>query len=325
MAFRQNSHESLNPAVNPGRKIKAGFRFLRSRFTANSAVLLYHRVAEPVRDPFRLCVTPENFAAHMERLRRFASPAGIHDFVRLLGEGRLPRRSVCVSFDDGYVDFREAALPVLERFEIPAVLYCVSGHLGEPFWWDRLLAGIFDPETPPDSLDFPASGGLTREKLFERLYPVFRDLPPGERERKLRELSRHGGPGRERTLPRLMTAGELEELSRHPLVTIGAHTITHSSLAGRSPAEQEEEIGGSCRQISDILGRAVTTFSYPFGLRGRDYDGETMEAVKRAGLDHALAADSGVVTAGADPFSLPRLWIHNTSGPAFERKIRAWL
>ncbi len=319
--------------MNFRRKVESGLRLLRSRFTENSAILLFHRVAEKLRDPFNLCVSPEHFAEQMEALRRVGAPLGVADFVRLHREGNLPKGSICVTFDDGFVDVLENAVPILETYEIPATVYCISGCLGQPLWWDRLIDKIYSPSTLPERIELESGGGrisvaagsTNRGSVIKRLYPFFLQLAPGERDEQVSVLGKLTGQTVEPSLPRLMTAEELKTLSSHPLITIGAHTVTHSRLADLSHPAQLAEIKTSIDQLAEIVEVPVTTFSYPFGLASRDYTAETMAAAREAGTDHAMAADLGVVTSSADPFCLPRLWIHDAGEAAFARKLRRWL
>jgi peptidoglycan/xylan/chitin deacetylase (PgdA/CDA1 family) len=79
-------------------------------------ILCYHRVAEGVEDPFYLCVSPGNFAAHLEEMSRAREPSTLADVAV---PSRRPR--VVVTFDDGYRDNLTNALPIAER-------YCARGH-----------------------------------------------------------------------------------------------------------------------------------------------------------------------------------------------------
>jgi len=324
------------------RKAGVALRFARSRFTANSALLLYHRVAEDAWDPFRLCVSPVRFEEQLACLKETAEVLPIETFVRRQREGSLAAGSVALTFDDGYLDFAETALPLLEAFEIPAVLYCVSGGLGEPLWWDRLhdsLCSCLDSEHPPERIDLASDAGqvsvvvrgLDPASAFDRLYPHFQSLPPAARSEQLEALGRTtgldpGGVG-DAAAPsrRLLSAEEIARLAAHPLVTIGAHTVSHSSLAGLAPAAQFAEIDASMRTLREIAGQRIATFSYPYGLRGRDYTAETISAAARAGLDHALAADQDVVSTRSDPMALPRLWVHDRDGETFRKGLQNWL
>ena len=63
-------------------------------------ILMYHRVAEDDLDPWQLCVSPNNFAAQMDLLRRTRRPMRLDDLTRELAQGHCPRGAVVVTFDD---------------------------------------------------------------------------------------------------------------------------------------------------------------------------------------------------------------------------------
>ncbi|HET9531812.1 MAG TPA: polysaccharide deacetylase family protein, partial [Blastocatellia bacterium] len=121
-------------------KLLGSARLLRKRLDRRAVILMYHRVAEVRSDPWSLCVTPQHFAEHMEILRRHARPISLRELTGALREGSVPRRSVVVTFDDGYLDNLKNARPLLERYDIPATFFIATGYLGgeREFWWDEL-------------------------------------------------------------------------------------------------------------------------------------------------------------------------------------------
>jgi peptidoglycan/xylan/chitin deacetylase (PgdA/CDA1 family) len=99
-------------------------------------ILTYHyiRINRDSRDllGFALSVTPADFAAQMDWLASNGfhpvTPADLYAY--LTGARGLPSRPVILSFDDGYADFYDAALPVLRAHDFTAVAYIVSGFIG---------------------------------------------------------------------------------------------------------------------------------------------------------------------------------------------------
>lgn len=333
-------------------RFETGLRYLRSRFEPRSALLIYHRVAEDAWDPFGLCVSPANFESQLAALEAAYPVLAVEDFACRHREGRLEPGSVALSFDDGYLDFAESALPLLEARGLPATLYCVASGLGGLLWWDRLHAALLDGleggawdergivlegvrSAAAPALPAVPAAELRRENAlehaFSRLYPVLKSLPPAERETRIGALAEAAGddsdanadPDRDRR--RLLREEELAQLAAHPLVGIGGHTFSHPCLAALPPEEQLREIEGSLRVLDEIAGRPVASFSYPFGLRRRDYDRATLDAARRAGLDHALAADPEAVTPRSPHFALPRLWVYDEDGESLLRRLDRWL
>ncbi len=100
-------------------------------------ILMYHyvRVNPDPRDQlgFGLSVTPANFAQQMDLLAsagyRPITPADLAGALR--GTNGLPARAVLLTFDDGYADFYTSAAPVLRAHSFQAVVYVITGKVGQ--------------------------------------------------------------------------------------------------------------------------------------------------------------------------------------------------
>ena len=100
-------------------------------------VLMYHGVADEAEDPNHLCVAPNRFAEQMAWLkRRGLRGVSIRTLVDAMRAGR-PRGLIGITFDDGYVNVLEAALPELRRHGFTATMFIVSGSLGGSNEWDE--------------------------------------------------------------------------------------------------------------------------------------------------------------------------------------------
>jgi peptidoglycan/xylan/chitin deacetylase (PgdA/CDA1 family) len=111
-------------------------RGVRPRADGIPLILMYHSVSPYQHDPYRITVSPARFEQQMHWLRRLGLTAVS---VRGLLEGRHldgGRRLVGLTFDDGYADFAEYALPVLARYGFTATLFVVAGRLGGDNAWD---------------------------------------------------------------------------------------------------------------------------------------------------------------------------------------------
>jgi peptidoglycan/xylan/chitin deacetylase (PgdA/CDA1 family) len=155
---------------------------------------------------------------------------GIDHACDLVEEGR-PGRFAALTFDDGYRDFLDEALPHLERLGVPAVVYVTTQVVdgSRAFtWYDRQ--------------------------------------------------------------PAVLGWEELSDLSRHPLVTIGAHTRSHPSLPRLDTADAREEIAGSRRDAESHLPGAVVHFCYPGGHAGP----RELELAREAGFRSGVTCEPGV-------------------------------
>jgi peptidoglycan/xylan/chitin deacetylase (PgdA/CDA1 family) len=100
-------------------------------------ILMYHGVADVAEDPNKLCVTPGRFAGQMAWLERHRlRGVGIGTLVDAMRAGRHGGM-VGITFDDGYVNVLETALPELQRRSFGATAYIISGRLGGTNDWDE--------------------------------------------------------------------------------------------------------------------------------------------------------------------------------------------
>ena len=314
------------------KKFHDGLRWVGSRTGARGAVLLYHRVDEPSRDPFGLCVSPVRFEEQMRVLAERGCALSLDEFLGRQRIGALERGSVCVTFDDGYDDVFRNAIPILEKYGIPATVFVATGNLGRAFWWDRLHSLVADAHRLPARLRLEESrnsvvnvGDCSRAEAYERTYRILRTAEPSRREELIESISTQLGDGVQSEIPRAATSEELREAAGHHLVTLQAHTVSHSRLSALSYGDQVEEIERSASCVAEVTGRPVKAVSYPFGLRGRDYDANTLRAVSDAGLDYGFTADLDVVTRRTSMLEIPRLWVHDRGPRYFRGRLRFWL
>ncbi len=113
---------------------------LQREFGMRLPVLLYHHVG-PLRPGTMpgLTVSPQRFERHVRWLaRRGYTGIRSSDWLRWLREGKgLPEKPVLLTFEDGYADLAECALPLLRRYGFSAVVYIVTGQLGGTNAWDE--------------------------------------------------------------------------------------------------------------------------------------------------------------------------------------------
>lgn len=305
-------------------------RWVRSRTGVKAIILGYHRVADPSGDPFGICVSPRRFSEQMEIVRRHARPVPLGRLAEERGRGEVLERAVAVSFDDGYADVLDEALPILERWEIPATVFPVSGYLGEEPWWDVLARAVktgMDRGGEPLRLDLseasfewsPADG---RASVLEALLLHLRSFTEPQRQVALTAILEWAGIQEvDPTAPRILDPEGVRRLVRSGLVEVGAHTVTHPDLTSLDAECQRSEIRGSVARLRDLLGSPPAGFAYPFGRVSSAVASE----VEAAGLSWACESRDDVVRRTSDPYLLPRFWPESMAGEHFERWLKRWL
>lgn len=248
-----------------------------ARWLAGRGVILtLHRVTARPEARFAvnrgLEITPDFLDAALRHLRRRE-----YDIVPL---DALPERLrqagprfAAITLDDGYIDTLTEALPVLERHGAPASVFAVPGFLDRTatLWWLDLEAAVvrldkLECALPDGAFVAPCATDGEKRVAFEMLYARLRALPESTLRQTLAALCRKARiePAR-RVADLCLDEAGLRALARHPLITIGAHTLTHPRLATLCAAQAREEIEGSRTVLQALLDRPVRHVCYPVG------------------------------------------------------------
>jgi peptidoglycan/xylan/chitin deacetylase (PgdA/CDA1 family) len=183
---------------------------------------------------------------------------------------------VWLTFDDGYWN-NLRALPLLERYKIPATFYVASGFVksGRGFWQDTLQREML-------------SRGATAEAVREAKADL-RSRRSIEVQRALVERFGADCLTPKDDIARPLTPTELKALARSPWARIGNHTRDHEILANRSLEEAQFQIQACQEDLTGILGKAPNVFAYPNGLT-LEGAGEVLQSL---GLKLALTTAAG--------------------------------
>jgi peptidoglycan/xylan/chitin deacetylase (PgdA/CDA1 family) len=333
-------------------------RSIRNMFVARAIILLYHRVTALSSDPQLLCVSPRNFAEHLEVLRKCGRTVQVKELGKVLQSGNRGDCAVIVSFDDGYADNLYNAKPALERYDVPATVFVTAGHLGskKEFWYDGLERIFLHTGLLPERLHLKINqcwyqwelgsavdcgedayrhfrkwnvsrkdDPTVRHRLYRSLFQILQPLPDSERRQVMEDLAAWAGiDTTHRPSHGILSPEEMIRLADGGLIEIGSHTVSHPVLAALPVAAQIDEISGSKARLEQLLGHPVPSFAYPFGGRSH-YTDETVAAVREAGFECACSNFPGVVEPGTDYFQLPRFLVRDWDGEEFNRRLGEWL
>lgn len=100
----------------------------------------------------------------------------------------------------------------------------------------------------------------------------------------------------------LLDAGQIKELAAQG-VEFGGHGHQHRDLTSLSPDELARDLAACQEALSELLGKPVRSFAYPYGL----FNDRVKLAVARAGFSAACSTRPGMLAAGADPLAIPRI------------------
>jgi peptidoglycan/xylan/chitin deacetylase (PgdA/CDA1 family) len=293
--------------------LKSLFALLSPGGSGALSILIFHRV-HAQRDPlFPGEVTREEFDSICAWLRGWFNVLPLVEASKLLQRGGLPQRALSITFDDGYADNHDVALPVLQKHGLSATFFVATGFLdGGRMWNDTVVEAIRG--APDSGIDLNGTvaaslGHLACASVSERRASVSRAidatkyLPAAKRERWIATILERSGA----TLPSglMMRSDQVAALHRAGM-DIGAHTMTHPILANLPVEEARREIRSGRERLQAITGQRVALFAYPNGKPGTDYGDEAVRVVRELGFDAAVSTAWGASRAGTDPFQLRR-------------------
>ena len=300
--------------------------FFGTAVSSRLSILIFHRV-HAVPDPL---FPFEPDAQRFESLMRFVAATfrvmTLGESIEHLARGTLPPRSMVITFDDGYADNAEVALPILQRLGLRATFFISTGFLnGGRMWNDSVIECV--RASSKESIDL-AGFGLARQSLrtiddrrccIDALLPRIKYLPLQERADGVVGLQHLCGVG---SLPGdlMMSTSQLQSLHAAGM-EIGAHTVNHPILKSVSATEAEREIGDGRHSLESILDTSVDVFAYPNGKPGKDYEAVHVEIVRKLGFRGAVSTEQGVGRAGDDLFQLPRFTPWGRSIPVWGGRL----
>jgi peptidoglycan/xylan/chitin deacetylase (PgdA/CDA1 family) len=315
-ALRSATKRMLKKAL-----LRTGTLRLAQRLAAPSAVILmYHSIVEDperTRNTIGVSQSGQDFEAHIRTLTERFAPVTLEQVTEFVNAGRpLPPGAVAVTFDDGFADNYECALPIMKRYGVSAAFYIMVNAVetGTSPWYCRLNFA-FKTTTKPKWTD-PEQGqtykietGRERKAALGRAWEIGASKVGGWQNEfvMLVERSLEVEPPGARVM---MTWDQVRALRRAGHL-IGAHTLSHPNLAHVTREEARAEIEGSKNRIEEEIGEPVEHFSYPHPALNPQWSPQTLQITRETGFKSAVLTTCGPVRKGDEPLALKRIYAAN--------------
>jgi peptidoglycan/xylan/chitin deacetylase (PgdA/CDA1 family) len=298
-------------------------------------VLQFHRVSSLCFDPLQLAVEPYNFEKQIEYLAQNYNVISIDRMKHHLENSQpFKDKTILLTFDGGYKDVLYTAKQVLQKYEVPAVVFTSTARIieGGRFWWKELedfliandFGGQLELEIDYTLREWPLKTQLDRFRAYEELYSILSDKTPSEQREiigqitgsldlRAEEFDNYG----------TMSAQELRKIEEGGLITIGGHTHSYVKLSSLPKCEQAVEIWKNKKVLEEITEHDIEYFSYPFSC-GSGYTTETIDILENNGFSLACSGSYGTVSVAGQTgrYELPRVKVGNWNVFTFYRFLR---
>jgi peptidoglycan/xylan/chitin deacetylase (PgdA/CDA1 family) len=304
--------------------------YLFGKLSSNrNMILCFHGVvARPDLAINNRHMSAEEFDHTIRYIAKHYEVIGVEELFRAPEATTGSRKRVCLTFDDGYLNNFTTALPILEKYKVPATFYILSAGVDAPdfiIWTDLLdfilhgtkeqqvlLVNEHSFERTPKQFHCSLLGGISLSDYMKTLGPEKYDLlhKLAAEHIDLSDLKKQ--------FPdywKLVSREQLTVFNGSPAVTIGSHTCAHHNLSNVSEELAARELFVSSGILETIAGKQIESIAYPDG----SYNDRIKDLAERSGYRYQLAVNYRVSSDAADKRILPRLGIR--SGITFRSNI----
>jgi peptidoglycan/xylan/chitin deacetylase (PgdA/CDA1 family) len=302
------------------------------------SVLTYHRfVNGSCGDTFDdgvVDVTIEGFDRQVAHLKRHFNVVGIDDMCSFAAGGSLPPNPVAITFDDGYLDAYQYALPILSKHQCKAIFFISTTFITERrmYWWDQAAYFMKNATRSKIRIEYPwpldIDLGGDRAREIHRVLRIIKHTSL-DFERFLDELGDAAGVRWDRTVEsafadRLLMTWEQVRALRDAGMDVQSHTRTHRVLQTLKLSEVTEELIGSRLDLERELGCAVRSVAYPVG-KPLDSSSPIRTALAQSGYEVGFTNGTGptLLWGDLDPFNICRQTVERDLSDAYLLSILA--
>lgn len=268
----------------------SGINFICAAFLRDRLFILnYHSISDVKNchtfscDLYKnLSVTTEQFERQIVFLKQHS-----HSFITFRDLGTIAVRNLkkptIIYFDDGFKDVLVNALPILQKYDIPATIFIPTGLADRThFLWTL------------EYRHFLLQGGVSVPDA-DKLISDLKNISDVEKDARLKEIYKKGNFVFDYAGQNIfLNWGEIKELSSHGW-EIGSHGVAHRRLTECSDAALFYEVSRSMTTLEDKLGAVVRSFSYPYGRN----DNRVNDSLRKAGYRYVVSAGNGCNGSGS--------------------------
>jgi len=257
------------------------YKLFQPFYSGIGHILVFHRVCNDNGSRRILkCSGLEVSAGYLEKVIRFfmkhnydsISPDQLFDNLK---RGKIKRRFVIFTFDDGYQDTLTCAYPVFKKYNIPLTVYIAPGFADRSavLWWYLLEELLLKEDfvsfrANGRYFEFPCASTEEKENAFLKIGSIIRNSDENNYRENIRQIFVNHMEIYGKIEQLMLNWQQIRQLSVDPLVTLGTHSLNHYCLSNLSEEAVRFEMLESKNKLESCINRQVKHFSYPYGDRG---------------------------------------------------------
>lgn len=266
----------LNNIKHKAKVSLVNLRAIRSSVQSGRKIIMYHGIDHIGNQSYNTrFIDVNSFEQQIIHYKKHFNIITLEEFFN--PEKSSNNFDISITFDDGYKNNYELALPILEKHQVPATFFVTSINESEEniLWTDLLDIGLYNYQG-----DFNFQGKSFKldpiKKRYMDLFEYIKDNSDFSYEIQ-RELKDHlfsfiqdfridisKDP-----YWKLMSDTEILKASKSPLITIGCHGKWHNSLGRIDEKEAKKEIYSSKNYLENVIQKEVSSIGYPDGSYSR--------------------------------------------------------
>ena len=288
--------------------------FFAKPWKGNGVILVYHRILpdDKMKEDLKLglAVSCSQFDKQIKLLKERYSLVSIDNFIQNINKKN--NFTVTITFDDGYKDNLKYALPILEKYNVPATIYISTRFLEKKveMWWYELKR-LVEKNTSlkfqhkNKNFSFILENKKQKEKGFKKIRKILMNLEKNEQTDILEKMTFN--KERNDYSKICLTLDEVKILDKNPLITIGSHSHNHLNFKILKTQDLLFEVKQSIEILEKLVNHKIKHFAYPYGganeASEREYD-----LLKSFNLLSAVTSISHPIKK-INLFALPRIYV----------------
>lgn len=258
--------------------------------------------------------SPDVFCEQMQLISEYYNPVTLDDLeMYLKGIYELPRRAIIVTFDDGFIDNYNIALPIMDKYNIKAAFFLTVGAIENRISpWYYVLRKMFY-ETKKENWkenycdkSWSLIHDVDKRKAFLHASSTCAKMTEGRQLDYLKTIEKALDIRASFSDEIMMTWDHAKDVISRGHI-IGSHTISHPNLAYINKQELYAEMFQSKKIIENNLCNSVNHFSYPHPIMDPHCNKQTISVSEEIGYRTALTTIPGYVRKGDNPLKLCRM------------------